>query len=453
MNATAQLAEFVTKSRPEDCPEAAREAARRAILDCLGVMLAGSSEPAARILQRVAQAEGGIPLATVVGTGRRTGAVWAALCNGTAAHALDYDDTNFALMGHPSAPVLAAALAAGELALADGRAVLHAFLLGFEVETTLAEVINPAHYAHGWHATGTLGTLGAAAAAARLLGLDAAQTRHALAVAASQSSGLKENFGTMTKPFHAGHAARSGVLSALLAREGWTASEHALEGPQGFFAVLGAGRCVPAQLGTLGAPWKILTTGVAVKPYPSCACTHSIIDGALELRRLEGIRPDAVEEVRVAVAAGVPRILIHSRPRTGLEAKFSAEFTAAAALTEGRVGIATFQDDRVQDPAIRRLMERVRVEVDPEIPTDLERHMWTRLTVRLTDGRSASIGPRPVPGHPANPLPLEVLREKFAECAGLVLSAGRVDSVRQMVESLDACPDLRSLTAILDPDR
>jgi len=453
MNATAQLAEFVTKSRPEDCPEAAREAARRAILDCLGVMLAGSIEPAARILQRVAQAEGGIPLATVVGTGRRTGAVWAALCNGTAAHALDYDDTNFALMGHPSAPVLAAALAAGELALADGRAVLHAFLLGFEVETTLAEVINPAHYAHGWHATGTLGTLGAAAAAARLLGLDAAQTRHALAVAASQSSGLKENFGTMTKPFHAGHAARSGVLSALLAREGWTASEHALEGPQGFFAVLGAGRCVPAPLGTLGAPWKILTTGVAVKPYPSCACTHSIIDGALELRRLEGIRPDAVEEVRVAVAAGVPRILIHSRPRTGLEAKFSAEFTAAAALTEGRVGIATFQDDRVQDPAIRRLMERVRVEVDPEIPTDLERHMWTRLTVRLTDGRSASVGPRPVPGHPANPLPLEVLREKFAECAGLVLSAGRVDSVRQMVESLDACPDLRSLTAILDPDR
>jgi 2-methylcitrate dehydratase PrpD len=453
MNATAQLAEFVTKSRPEDCPEAAREVARRAILDCLGVMLAGSGEPAARILQHVARAEGGAPLATVVGTGRRTGAVWAALCNGTAAHALDYDDTNFALMGHPSAPVLAAALAAGELALADGRAVLHAFLLGFEVETTLAEVINPAHYAHGWHATGTLGTLGAAAAAARLLGLDAAQTRHALAVAASQSSGLKENFGTMTKPFHAGHAARSGVLSALLAREGWTASEHALEGPQGFFAVLGAGRCVPAPLGTLGAPWKILTTGVAVKPYPSCACTHSIIDGALELRRLEGIRPDAVEEVTVAVAAGVPRILIHSRPRTGLEAKFSAEFTAAAALTEGRVGIATFQDDHVQDPAIRRLMERVRVEVDPEIPTDLERHMWTRLTVRLTDGRSTSIGPRPVPGHPANPLPLEVLREKFAECAGLVLSAGRVDSVRQMVESLDACPDLRSLTAILDPDR
>jgi 2-methylcitrate dehydratase PrpD len=453
MNATTLLAEFVTKQRMDDCPEAAVEAARRAILDCLGVMLAGSIEPAARILQQVARAEGGMPLCTVVGTGRRTGAVWAALCNGTAAHALDFDDTNFALMGHPSAPVLAAALAAGELALADGRALVHAFLLGFEVETTLAEVINPAHYEHGWHATCTLGTLGAAAAAARLLGLDAAQTRHALAVAASQSSGLKENFGTMTKPFHAGHAARSGVLSALMAREGWTASEHAIEGPQGFLSVLGAGKRALEPLGTLGAPWKILTTGVAVKPYPSCACTHSIIDSTLEIRRSQSVRPEEIEEVTIGVAAGVPRILIHARPRTGLEGKFSAQFSAAAALTDGRVGIATFQDERVQDPAIRRLMERVRVSVDPEIPTDLERHMWTRVTVRCTDGRTATVGPRPVPGHPENPLSIEALREKFRECASLVLAADRADSVLQIVESLDTCPDLRSLTAILDKHR
>ncbi len=451
MNATALVAEFVTKSRLEDCPEAAVESARRAILDCLGVMLAGSIEPAARILQRVAQAEGGSPLCSVVGTKPRTGAVWAALCNGTAAHALDFDDTNFALMGHPSAPVLAAALAAGELALADGRAVVHAFLLGFEVETTLAEVINPAHYAHGWHATCTLGTLGATATAARLLGLDAAQTRAALSVAASQSSGLKENFGTMTKPFHAGHAARSGVLSALMAREGWTASDHALEGPQGFFNVLGAGQQTLEPLGTLGAPWKILTTGVAVKPYPSCACTHSIIDSALELRRVQGIRPEEIETVTVGVTAGVPRILIHSRPRNGLQAKFSAEFVAAAALTDGRVGMATFHDDRAQDPAIQRLMERVSMVVDPDIPGDRERHMWTRLTVRLKDGRAATIAPRPVPGHPEHPLPLAALRAKFKECAGLVLPADRVDSVAQMVEALDACPDLRSLTAILDP--
>ncbi len=449
MSATSRLAEFVAKSRWEDCPAAAVEAARRAILDCLGVMLAGSAEPAARIIQTVADAEGGTPLCTVVGTGRRTGAVWAALCNGTAAHALDFDDTNFAMMGHPSAPVLSAALAAAELALADGRALVHAFLLGFEVETSLAEVVNPPHYERGWHATCTLGTLGAAAAAARLLGLDAIQVRTALAVAASQASGLKENFGTMTKPFHAGHAARSGVLAALLAREGWTASDQAIEGPQGFLRVLGAGKIELDALEQLGAPWKILTSGVAVKPYPSCACTHSIIDGTLELRRDHGLRPDQVAEVTVGVNAIVPKILIHSDPRTGLQAKFSAEFAAAAALAEERVGLTTFTDDTVQDARIRALMKRVRMVVDPAIPGDLERHMWTRVTIRLADGRVLSVGPREVPGHPSNPLPLQALREKFSECASVALPPDRVDSVREIVEGLDACPDLRSLTAIL----
>ncbi len=397
MRATAHIAEFVTKSRWEDCPAEAVETARRAILDCLGVMLAGSVEPAARIVADVARAEGGSPLATVVGTPLRTGAVWAALANGTAAHALDFDDTNFAMMGHPSAPVLSAALAAGELAMADGRALVHAFLLGFEVETSMAAVMNPPHYEKGFHATGTLGTMGAAAAAARLLGLDAPQTRAALAVAASQASGLKENFGTMTKPFH----------------------------------------------------WKILETGVAVKPYPSCACTHSIIDSTLELQRTHKITPEEVAEVTVGVNAAVPRILIHSNPRSGLEAKFSGEFSAAAALCEGRVGIGTFRDDKTDDPAIRALMKRVRLVVDPAIPGDLERHMWTRVTVRLHDGREVAIAPRPVPGHPGLPLSMDQLREKFMDCARLVLPEDRADSVRQMVEQLDGCPDLRSLTAIL----
>jgi len=449
MRATSHLAEFVTKSRWEDCPAEAVEAARRAILDCLGVMLAGSVEPAARLVTDVARAEGGSPLATVVGTPLRTGAVWAALANGTAAHALDFDDTNFAMMGHPSAPVLAAALAAGELTLADGRALVHAFLLGFEVETTMAAVMNPPHYEKGFHATGTLGTMGAAAAAGRLLGLDPGQTRAALALAASQASGLKENFGTMTKPFHAGHAARSGVLAALLAREGFTASEQAIEGPQGYFAVLGAGKLEEQHLESLGAPWKILTSGVAVKPYPSCACTHSIIESALELQRTHRITPEQIAEVTVGVHAAVPRILIHSRPRSGLEAKFSGEFSAAAALCEGRVGMATFRDDKTDDPAIAKLMRRVRLVVDPEIPGDMERHMWTRVTVRFQDGREVSIAPRPVLGHPELPLSKDQLREKFMDCARLVLSEDRADTVRQMLEELDACPDLRSLTAIL----
>ncbi len=452
MGATAQIAEFIVKSRWEEVPPAAVEQAKRAILDSVGVMLAGSVEPPARIVQQIAENEGGAPLATILGTPNRTGGVWAALANGTAGHALDFDDTNFAMMGHPSVPVLAAALAAGELALADGRVLLHAFLLGFEVETTLGEVVNPAQYTRGFHATGTLGALGAAAGAAKLLGLDPVQTRHALAIAASQVSGLKENFGTMTKPFHAGHAARSGLLSALLARDGFTASEIALEGPQGYLRVLGTQTDDPTPaLARLGTPWKILTTGVAVKPYPSCACTHSIIEAVLELRETHRLRPEEVQEITVGVAAMVPNILIHHEARTGLEGKFSAEFCAAAALVDGKVGIATFSDEKTADPAIRAARGKVRMVVDPTVPTDLERHVWTRVTVKLADGRTLEIPPREVRGHPGVPLSREALRQKFEECAAVALTRDRVESVGEILETLENCPDLRSLTAILRP--
>lgn len=452
MAATARIAEFIVKSRWEDASPTAIETAKRAILDSVGVMLAGSVEPPARIVQRIAEAEGGAPLATVLGTRIRTGGVWAALANGIAGHALDFDDTNFAILGHPSVPILAAALAAGELAHEDGRGLVHAFLLGFEVETALGEVMNPAHYAHGWHATSTLGTLGAVAAAAWLLDLDPAETRHALAIAASQASGLKENFGTMTKPFHAGHAAESGLLAALLARDGFTGSEVAIEGRQGYLKVLGSQQEDPAPaLERLGAPWKILTTGVAVKPYPSCACTHSLIAALLELRRAHALRPEAVQEVTVGVNSMVPDMLIHHNPKTGLEGKFSAEFCAALALVDGRVGIESFQDARLADPALQNVMRRVKMVVDPTILGDLESHVWCRVTVKLADGRTLEVPPREVPGHPSAPLPREALLAKFQDCAARVLPPDRVESVVEMLEGLDGCPDLRSLTAILRP--
>src|SRR5260370_17065385 len=197
----------------------------------------------------------------------------------------------------------------------------------------------------------------------------------------------------MARPFGAGDAARGGVVSALLAREGFTASEHAVEGPQGYFAVLGAGKREERALETLGAPWKILASGVAVKPYPSCACTHSIMDRALELRRAQEIAPEHVERVTVGVGASVPRILIHSNPRNGLEAKFSGEFSVAAALCEGRVGIATFSDGKTDDPAIRALMQRVSVVVDPEIPGEGAQRMCTRATLKLRGGGDVASAP------------------------------------------------------------
>ncbi len=448
MGATARLAEFVVKSRWEELPAAAIARAKDAILDTLGVTLAGSVEEPARIVRGLAEAEGGAPRCAVVGTRMRTGAAWAALANGTAGHALDFDDTNFAMMGHPSAPVLSAALAAAELAGADGAALIHAYLLGFEVETTLGEMVNPAHYEHGWHATCTLGSLGAAAAAGRLLGLDAARTRMALALAASQSSGLKENFGTMTKPFHAGHAARTGALSALLARDGFTASERAVEGPQGFLKVLG-GRGDAGPLEALGAPWNILTTGIAVKPYPCCALTHAAIDALLDLRSRHGVRPDDVAGVEVGVSAVVPNVLLHPRPETGLEAKFSMPFCAAAALAEGRVGIGTFAEDRVRDPGVRALMQKVRMVVDPAIPGHHDQHAWSRVTLRLADGRQVTWGPGGPQGHPDRPLSREQLLAKFRDCARVVLPAARADAAAEAIAALERCRDLAQLTTLL----
>jgi 2-methylcitrate dehydratase PrpD len=448
MGATARLAEFVVKSRWEETPAAAIEQGKRAILDTTGVMLAGSVEPAARIVRGLAEAEGGAPRCAMVGTAMRTGAGWAALANGTAAHALDFDDTNFAMMGHPSAPVLPAALAAGELCGGDGRALIHAYLVGFEVEAALGETLNPAHYEHGWHATGTLGSLGAAAAASRMLGLDAEKTRTALALAASQASGLKENFGTMAKPFHAGHAARTGVLSALLARDGFTASEQAIEGPQGFLKVLGGSQNM-AALEAFGAPWKILSTGIAVKPYPCCAMTHSAIDAVLELRSRHGVQPEDVATIEVGVAPVVPGILIHPKPQSGLEAKFSMEYCAAAALAEGRVGIGAFGDDRLRDGRVRSLMEKVRMSVDPSLGGRQEQNARARVTLHLADGRRLVREPQGPQGHPDRPLSHEQLLAKFRDCARAVLPAERVDAAAEAISTLERCPKLAQLTALL----
>ncbi len=450
MGATTRLAEFIVKSRREDLPGDALDAAKRAVLDSVGVMLAGSVEQPALIVQRLAAADEGAARCTVLGTAMRTSPVWAALANGTAGHALDFDDTNFAMMGHPSVPVLAAALTAAELTAAAGRAFLHAFLLGFEVETTLGEVVNPEQYRRGFHATCTLGTLGAAAAAAKLLELDPVQARHALAIAASQASGLKENLGTMTKPLHAGHAARSGVFAALLAREGFTGSEVALEGPQGYLRVLGTRVEDPtAALDRLGAPWKILTSGTAVKLYPSCAATHALIDAVLELREAHRLRPEHVREIKLGAAPAVPSLLIYHEPRTGLEGKFSAEFCAAAALVCGEVGVATFTDEKVADPRIGAVMGTVRLMVDPTISVEGKRNAWGRVTVRLTDGRVLEVPPREIRGHPRLPLSPGALRAKFDQCAAVALPPERVEAAGKALETLEGCADLRVLTQLL----
>lgn len=451
MTATGRLAEFTLSTRLADCPGQARAAVRRAALDTIGVTLAGAGEPAAQVVRRVVRAEGGIPLCTVVGTRLRAPATGAALANGVAGHAHDFDDTNFALMGHPSVPLLAVSLAAAEAETADGAAVALAYITGFEIAAAVGVAVNPAHYARGWHATSTIGSLACAAAAAKILGLDVGATQTALGIAASLASGLKENFGSMTKPFHAGHAARNGMWAACLAREGLTASLSALDGPQGYLAAFGSPANIDAALDGLGRHWHLLESGIAVKPYPSCALTHSAVDALIDLRERHGLDPDQISQVEVGVTGVVPTVLIHSRPVTALERKFSMEFCAATALSDGQLTLESF-DKGPPRPAVEKLMGRVSMVVDPALPSDREQHAWTRVSVHLADGRILESPPRGARGHPDQPLSDEALHAKFLACATRVLPHGEAEAVAEQIHAFEAIPDIRALTARLVGD-
>jgi 2-methylcitrate dehydratase PrpD len=356
-----RLGEFVAAGAP---PASARERAAAAVLDTIGVTLAGAVEPAARIVQDTIREEGTGHF-VVVGTPLGASAANAAFANGTAAHALDYDDMCFVSLAHPSAPLVAGGLAAAELAAAPGRSLLDGYVVGFEIEARLGLAMNPRHYERGWHCTSTLGAVGAAAAASRVLGLDPVRAGHALAIAASEACGLKENFGTMVKPLHAGLAARNGIVAALLARRGLTASDRALDGPQGFLAAMDSRLpSIDGHIADLGSRWEILDTGITVKLYPSCAGTHPTLDALLDLRRREGFAAGDVDRVDVLVDSITPTVLIYERPGSGLEAKFSLPFCAAAAIVDGRVGIYTFDVARLSDPAIVEMMPRIAMRVD-----------------------------------------------------------------------------------------
>ncbi len=447
MTAISRFAEFVSSV---DVPATARAAARDAVQDTVGVALAGAGEPAARIVQRVARADGGPGACSVLGTDRTAGPTWAALANGTAAHALDFDDMCWVSLAHPSAPLVAAGLAAGEAAEASGRALLDAYVVGFEVEAALGAVMNPAHYEQGWHCTSTIGTIGAAAAAARVLGLDAEATGRALSIAASEACGLKENFGTMVKPLQGGLAARNGVLAALLARESFTASEQAVDGPQGFLvAMRSAGRDPSEAIDRLGRRWEIVEGGITVKLYPSCAATHPTIDTLIDLRREHAIDPAGVEAVAIDVDPVTPTVLIHARPATGLEGKFSLHYCAAAALAFGRVGIDTFEPAAMRSPGVARLVPRVTMRADDRLGRESPPLTEARVTLRLSGGRTLERSVRGARGYPARPASRAERDGKFTTCARRAVSLGAVEAALDFLRALDAAATVRDLAVRL----
>jgi 2-methylcitrate dehydratase PrpD len=442
----ALLGDFVSNAA---LPADARARAAIAVLDTIGVTLAGVSEPASLIVRQVVAAEGGEACA-VFGTAARASMSGAALANGTAAHALDYDDMCFVSLAHPSAPLVPAVLAAAESEGLSGRAVLDAYIVGFEIEARLGRLMNPRHYQRGWHCTSTLGTIGAAAAVSRLLGLDAKATGHALAIAASEASGLKENFGTMVKPLHAGLAARNGVLAALLARGGMTASDVALDGPQGLLHAMDSeGQALADAIADLGSRWEILDSGITVKLYPSCAGTHPSLDAILDLHRGERFTATDVQRIDIDVDSIVPTILIYDRPTTGLEGKFSLPFCAAAAVAFGTVGIDTFDVDTLANSQVTALMSRVAMHVDPALDSGAPPLTHARVHIALRDGRvltKEALGARGYPEQPASDAELDA---KFLACATRALTDPAAERALDLLRNIDTLEDVRSVSAAL----
>ena len=447
VNVGERLARFVAET--QRVPDGALLQAKRAALDTLGVALAGSREVSARAVADWLRDQGGRPEAAVLGRTLRLTAADAALANGTAAHALDFDDVSLPMRGHPSAPLLPAVLAVGEAAGSSGRDLLEAFVLGVEVEAKLGRAIGGPHYALGWHATSTLGTLGAAAACARLLRLDAGRTRMALGIAASLAAGLQQNFGSMTKPLHAGWAARSGVVAAQLAARGFSAGAEAVEGPSGFLRAMSGGADPDlAPFDALGEPFEIVSPGLGVKLYPCCYATHRAIDAVLELCAAHGTAPASVAAVRVEVNRGGMMPLRVEPPATGLEGKFSLAYCLAAALIDGGVGLPSFTDEAVSRPAVRELMAKVKAS-EGELAGEFPIGGYAEVRIVLRDGTEYGTRVDVPRGDPSRPLSWDELAAKFRDCTGVALPAGSVDAALRLIEGLDGLDDVRRLTEAL----
>jgi len=447
-----QLSAYVATEGFDKLPEATVRAARRAILDTVGVMLAGSVEITAERVRALIAHRRGSDEATVAGTGLRAPVEDAALANGTAAHALDYDDVQASLSGHPSAPILAAALALAERQRASGAALLTAFVVGVEIEAKLGRAVNPGHYETGWHATSTLGVFGAAAAAAKLLGLPTDRAANALAIAASMSSGVKANFGTDGKPFHVGHAARCGLEAALLAEAGFTGNPRALEHADGFGSTHGAGGAPAWDLTTagLGAPHEVAEPGIGVKRFPACASTHQALDAVLALGEEHAIDPSAVESVDCAVHYMAPHQLIYERATTPLEGKFCMAYCVGVALLDRTVGLAQFTEERVGRADVQALMPRIRMSIHPEQTTrECLPTRFTEVTIALADGRRLTRRVRHAKGQPSNPLTDGELAVKFRDCAARVLPVERARALESAIQSMETLPDASALARLL----
>lgn len=454
MSATSAVIDFALGTTLDEMPPPLRAEGRRCVTDGLGVVLAGSTDVCSRIVRAQIAEQGGSGQATILGAEPGLApAPLAARANGTAGHAMDFDDTQlsnapdrvFGLLTHPTVAPLAAGLAVAERERASGARFLEAFLLGFEVECKMAEAIDPRHYQEGFHSTATFGTFGAAVCAAKLIGLDAERLEMALGIASSLASGIRLGFGTMTKPLHAGRAAENGILAVDLAARGFTSGAAGLEAEWGFFRVFGGGWDEDRLVGALGSPWALLDPGVSVKPYPSGSLGHPSMDAMRELVTEHDLAPAEIERVTFRAGHNILKPLRYLRPENELEAKFSIPFILSSIILRRKAGLAEFTDEFVRSEELREMMERIDVVYDQEIDARGYDRMRSRMDVRLRDGRELSAGADTYRGGPERPLTREELHAKFRECARLVLDDGAIDATIARLDALESLEGIGEL--------
>ena len=324
-----------------------------------------------------------------------------------------------------------------------------AYHIGVEVECKIAEAMAPRHYEYGFHTTGTVGTFGAAAAAAKIRALDAAGIARVLGIAGSSAAGLRENFGTTTKSLHAGRAAESGIMAVDLVAIGWTASDQILESPRGFFRAAAGTYDPDALVPKLGRPWTFTAPGISIKPFPSGSLAHPAMTALLRLIATHKIRADDIERVDVGTNRNIPNALIHHRPQTGLQGKFSMEFCLASLLLYGRAGLNEFTDLVVVRPEVQRMIERIHLGVHPEAERAGNNRMTTILDVKLRDGRTYSGRADFARGSPQDPMSFEAVADKFRDCAAFAgWPDARSRAIVEAVRSLEDLADIRELTAL-----
>lgn len=426
-----ELGSFVASLQYDDIPDDVVQTVLRAFTDTAGVTLAGSAEGAGAVACENASVDPtAASAAERLGVDGSGSAAETALRVGTAGHALDYDDLSWGMDGHPSVVLVPPLLSVSPEVSPTGRDLVTAYVAGFEVACAVAQPISPDHYESGWHATATFGSFGAAAAVASLYGLDAERATAALNVAASTPAGLKRNFGSMTKPLHAGLAARSGVTAATLVRDGLTTDVTAVSGDRGFWDLYGGDQREEYER---SEEWAVREHGIHVKAYPCCYFTHTSIAAAQVLSDDHGVDPDAVERVVVRTSQGAADALHHADPETGLEAKFSMEYAVASAIVRDRVGLATFEDGAIEDASVQRVRERVDFAVDPELHYDSHEGF---VRIETTDDVVERRQENP-PGVHENPLDEHRFHTKFAECAERVVDDAQIDPLYDRFSRLD----------------